>query len=356
MIYQKGTIMTDLQFRQTRFDAGANEARDVRAALATAGLNWTTTLEPVYLEDQNALGGIRPIDGVKAVVRSDNKACFGTVGGQFTPVHNDAALGWIQPLLDSGDARLISAGHVKGGARVYVQAQLTGSEADVTPGDTIFSSVNFATGHDGSLTVSAGYSSIRVVCQNTMAGMIASLAIKLRHTSKVHEALEAARLEFMRQREATKNGAETFRRFARKSMSDRNLARYIREVLSAGAGDDTSKVVRGVEDVFRAAHEAPGATPGTLWGGLNAVTYWATHERGRSEDGRMDSLLFGRGSELIERAVQVATVFADQLPDDHSRGRVAMASHATASAEFGALLGRPARISSEPTVIDSPAE
>lgn len=337
-----------MTFRQTVFEPGSTESTSVRAALAASDLAFETELRPVYLENADALGGIEPIEGQHAVVRTDTGACFGIVGDQFEPVQNDAALGWIQPIVDAGEARIISAGYVQGGRRVYIQAQLTGSEVDVTPGDTVFASVNFSTGHDGSLTVGAGYSARRVVCQNTMAMMIRSLALKLRHTKGVHEALEAARVEFHEQRQGIRTTAEKFRAFSKRKLSDKLLVSYIRETLKEGAGADPDILVREVDRIVELAHEAPGATPGTLWGGLNAVTYWASHERGRTEDARQNALLFGNGGQLIQRAVDVAAVYADQLPlDIVQQAKVARDNSATAGALFGGLLGRPARIASE---------
>lgn len=337
-----------MTFRQTRFAPGSHESTDVAAALAKADLGWSVAMKPVFIENADALGGIEPVDGARAVTRSDTGAVLGVVGDAYTPVDTSAALGWIQPIVDAGEARIISAGYVQGGRRVYVQAQLTGSEADVTPGDTIFASVNFSTGHDGSLTVGAGYSSTRVICQNTMAMMIRSLAFKFRHTSGVHDALEAARLEFLAQRQNTKEMAERFRAFTRRKLDDKKLVSFIRETLQEGAGANPDVVVRGVDRIVELAHEAPGATPGTLWGGLNAVTYWASHERGRSDDARANALLFGNGGQLIQRASEVATAWATDLPlDIAQQSRVASQNTATAGALFGDLLGKRARIASE---------
>jgi hypothetical protein len=133
--------------------------------------------------------------------------------------------------------------------------------------------------------------------------------------------------------------AADFQRLLGKKLNDRALTSYVREVLSPGAGANDETIVRGVDRIVQLAHEAPGAQPGTMWGGLNAVTYWATHERGRSENTRMDALLFGNGGQLIERATAVAFELAPHLPSAEM-GRAASNAHATASMEFGSLLGR----------------
>lgn len=338
-----------MSFHTVKFEAGSDESRNVAAALRAARMDWRTTLKPVFVENPDAIGGIEAIEGQFAVVREDTNAPLGVVGSQYTDVQNDAAMGPIQPLLDSGEARLISAGWVQGGRRVYVQAQLRDGTVDVRPGDAIFASANFATGHDGTLQVSLGYSSTRVVCQNTMAAMIKSLAWRARHTKGVQAKLDEMVVEFSAQRDALRKGAERFRSFTKRKLDDRNLVRFVREVLSEGAGENEETIVRGVDRIVELAHEAPGAEPGTLWGGLNAVTYWATHERGRSEDARQNSLMFGTGAQLIERASAVATSIVDQLPLNEL-ARESYANHATAKSELDRLLGRPHTISAEPSL------
>lgn len=330
-------------FRQSVFAAGSDESRNVKAALVAAAIDFTPVLRPVFVENPEALGGIEAVEGRFAVQHPTTGRTFEVVGSGYEPVGASEALNWIQPLVDAGQAEIISAGSTGGGSRVYVQARLTDSEVDVVRGDSIFASVNFATGHDGTLPACAGTSSTRVVCQNTMAMMIRSLLFRARHTKNVRDILAAAAIEFAAHRKLTRDQADSFRRMARRKLDDKALVRYVRETLSPGAGQDAEITVRGVDRIVELAHEAPGATPGTLWGGLNAVTYWATHERGRSDDARVDANMFGKGTQLIGRAIEVATVFAEHLPLN-DLARESYSNHATASAELNLLLGKPARL------------
>lgn len=49
----------------------------------------------------------------------------------------------------------------------------------------------------------------------------------------------------------------------------------------------------------------------TFWTGLNAVTGYQTRKKYKSPDDRMESLMFGTGAKVIERATKLAT---GQLP------------------------------------------
>ncbi len=323
-------------FSKTSFAPGSDASRSVQAALAAAHLDWEAR-KVALLDSETGL----PSETHVVVKRSDSGAHLGVVGVDYTPVQQAELAPWVQPVLDAGHARIVSAGHVGGGRQVFLQAQLTDASVDVG-GDQVFRSIFFGNSHNGSSSTSAGYTSIVVVCQNTMAAAARSVAFKARHTSGVHAAVAAAALEFQAQRALLQDQGALFRHLLTKKLSDTNLVRYVREVLHEGAGNDATIPVRGVDRVVALAHEGAGAAAraGTLWGGLNAVTNWASHERGRSEDARQTALLFGQGGQLLERALDVAVAYAEKLPSNEA-GRQASQNHATAKAELDVLLGRP---------------
>ena len=55
-------------------------------------------------------------------------------------------------------------------------------------------------------------------------------------------------------------------------------------------------------DILRAAH-----VDGSRWGMLNAVTQLVDHERGRSDNTRLESAWFGTGSAIKNRALELLT-------------------------------------------------
>lgn len=311
-----------------------NNAPGVDEALKLAGLDWTVKLEDMFR------GNGQAVTDHSVVVRSSDGAQLGVVGSDFTPVQNHEAFDWIRPIIDSGEATIEAAGSLRGGRRVWILAAVKNATVDIVKGDAIKSYVLFAHGHDGSLAVRAGFTTTRVVCQNTLSMALGGdKLLKFKHTSRVHDQLAKARDAFDVQRSELQSAAELFRMLTTKKLSDKNLVRYVRETLHEGAGNDPGVKVRGVDDIVRLAHEGRGAQPGTLWGGYNAVTEWATHERGRSADTRVNANWFGSGSQLIDRALQTAVTYADKLPSAEL-GHAAAQAHASASLEFQALLNR----------------
>lgn len=322
------------------------EARDVNAAIAAGGFAFDPIWKPLFLENEQSLGGIEAIGSHRALVRSDNGGLLGIHGGQYTPLADRVGFAGVQPLLDSGEARIVRALAPDGGRKTIIEAEIGESRIPVKVGDFVRLLVRFTNSHDGTSPATWSYVAERLACLNGMTAPVRMVGKRARHTAGIHRALDAWRAEFAAQRAALADTAETFQGLARRRLNDRALTAYVRETLSPGAGADESIAVRGVDRIVELAHEAPGADPGTLWGGLNAITYWATHERGRADDARIVSNVFGNGGALIERATQVAVALADRLPMIEL-GRASYDNHATAQAEFGALLGRPARIPSE---------
>ncbi len=327
-----------LRGRQAQYSPDSLEARNVRTALEHEGMTWTADFQPLFIESAESLGGIEKVDSHRALVRSDNRGVLGVHGGQYSPVQIGEAFDAVQPLLDSGDARITRCGSLQGGKKVFVEATLEQATGEVKLGDVVRTKLVFRTSFDGTSPVDVAYVRERLACFNGMTSLARSALFRGRHTKGVHAELAKWRAEFAASKADLDAQLAQWRGMTRRRVNERSLKAYVREVLSPGAGANEDTVVRGVDRIVELAHVAPGADPGTLWGAVNAVTYWATHERGRSDDARETAVLFGTGGELIERATAVALQVVENLPMIEL-ARESYANHATARAEFAALLG-----------------
>ena len=68
-----------------------------------------------------------------------------------------------------------------------------------------------------------------------------------------------------------------------------------------------SRAYRRILELFNGkaiGSDIPGVT-GTRWGMLNAVTELVDHERGRSDNTRIESAWFGTGAALKNRALEL---------------------------------------------------
>ena len=312
----------------------------LQTALADAGLNWRVEMQPLRLADGREVAN-------RAVVRSHDQSILGVVGPDYEPLQNTDAMAWFQPFVDSGSIRLEAAGSLRGGKRVWVLGRVIGSAADVVKRDRIDQFVLLANGHDGTMAIRCGFTGVRVVCQNTLTASLsdkASKLLRIRHTKNAGDALRGvqdvinvARAEFA----AT---AEQYQFLASRGVE--NLEAYVKEVftikphrimavgaesdsdmlgrLGLGAKQETdeealarlgmrSRLVTRISELAESGRGAdvPGVR-GTYWGAYNAVTEYLTHERGQSQDTRVDSAWFGQSSQLASRALEVAVAQASR--------------------------------------------
>jgi phage/plasmid-like protein (TIGR03299 family) len=283
----------------------------VEEAIRAAGLDWGVRLAPLALAEDG-----RSVDHLATVRETDN-SILGVVGPSFVPLQNRDAFAWFQPLVDSGAVSIEAAGSLREGRRIWILAQARDSVADVVPGDAVRQFLLLAHAHDGSLAIRCGFTVVRVVCANTLAGALSdasSKLLKIQHRAYAVEALEKVRAALDLARGEFAATREQLRELARKGCNERTLRRYVREVFEPGRADDEKAAVRTVDKIVPLFESGRGAdlprVRGTFWGAFNAITEYVTHERGRLADARVESAWFGDGARLARRALDVGLEFA----------------------------------------------
>ncbi|MBX9578997.1 MAG: DUF932 domain-containing protein [Gemmataceae bacterium] len=306
------------------------EAPTIPEAVRAAGLDWAVRLEPlaaVIGGRELARGDISPLDLVvsnvdthHAVVRGTDRAVLGVVGAGYRPLQNAVAFDFFQPFLDSGSCELEAAGSLKGGKRVWVLARLNGAQADIVDRDSVRGYFLLSNAHDGSQAVRCQFTTIRVVCWNTLsrADRRADAGLedgtRVRHTAGVEEGLALVQKTVDMAAKTFTATVEGFRTMAARRLPVDGLQRYVDAVLDVAPDTYThGKRPRAYPQILSAYYAAPGAmlpgVHGTYWGAYNAVTDWVDHVRGRRKDdaeARLDSAWFGDGDRIKRRAYEVA--------------------------------------------------
>lgn len=276
-----------------------------------AALDWEVLERPVAFLDDT--GAPATIPEYKALVRETDGRTLGIVGAKYTPLQNREAFKFFDPVLQNRSARLESAGSLRGGKRVWILAKLEHATADVLPGDPVEAYLLLYNSFDGSTAVGVQFTTIRVVCQNTLAaareqgskGMEAS--IKLRHRGELAEALDIVQKAVNASKRTFDLTLEQFRFLTRKQLTVGSLEKYLRAVFEVPAAE---KLPKYTDYVLESLEIGPGSSipgvAGTMWGAFNAVTDWLDHTRGRNEETRLESTWFGSGRIIRERAFQCA--------------------------------------------------
>ena len=290
-----------------------DEATGFWDAFNQAGLKWEVETEPLYRENGEKVKA-------QASVRQSDGRVLGVVGPRWTPLQNKHAFEVFEPMVDSGDLILHTAGSLRGGERVWVLCQLGLENTEIVRGDEIAKFALLSNGHDGKLAVHFGFTPIRVVCANTEAlarDCKASKLIRVRHHRFVKNNVEKLRDIMNLANQEFETTAEEYRFLASRSINSEDLNKYVRIVLGVHdkAEEDLStrskNIVLAIEELFEVGkgNDLPGVE-GTWWAAYNAVTEYLNYSKGRNPENRMDSLWSGQNGNMSQRALERAVLLA----------------------------------------------
>lgn len=289
------------------------QAPTMEDAIVMAGLDWNVKLVGLQTREDAPRNVTH-----RATVRESDGSILGVVGPGFEPLQNKDAFGWFQPFIDAGTVELSAAGSLREGRRVWVLAKIKGAVTEVVKSDPVESYVLLAHGHDGSLAIRCGFTTVRVVCANTLKGALdenesTKKLVKIAHLKGAKDALDRVRSVMdlhVRDFNAT---AEQLRELARCRCDEAQLKRYVRTVFAgAEAANDENAVpltVKRIVPLFEAGRGAE-LSRGTWWGAFNAVTEFTTHMRGKTADARVDAAWFGTGAAIANDALRVGLEMA----------------------------------------------
>lgn len=287
----------------------------VEEGIKAAGLDWEVGVKPLQTIDGEEVDH-------KATYRVTDGKIFGVVGPGYRPLQNREAFAWFQPLLDSGEVSLHTAGSLQDGKKVWVLAKINKPALEIAPGDLVERFVLLSNSHDGTRAVRLGFTPIRVVCANTLrmahnAEAESNKLIKVLHTKNVVQSLEAIR-EIMDVANAQfEASAEQYRKLAQFKISKADLRKYVKVVLGVDEKDESelpAQTLTKIGAIINAAEVGKGndmpAIRGTLWAAYNGVTEYLGYEYGRTQDSRLDSLWWGQNAKVSQKALEVALQMA----------------------------------------------
>ncbi|MGL6394119.1 DUF932 domain-containing protein [Aeromonas veronii] len=153
--------------------------------LQAAGMDWTIEQSDVMFNVASDALHIRPYSDSKVLYRSDTLAPLSVVSNRYNVVQPHEVLHFYQDLVEAGGFELETAGSLKGGRKLWALAK-TGQDLKLAGGDLVKSYLLLATSCDGTLCTTVQFTSLRVVCNNTlqMALRGATGAIKVPHSTQ----------------------------------------------------------------------------------------------------------------------------------------------------------------------------
>ncbi len=296
---------------------------------------------PVYAQMPD--GSMRQIDTHAAIYTPTRDNIVSVMGSDYQ-IHGIREFydGVFRPYMEAGELEGETLGFLGGGKRMWLLARVPGQQYDAGSGDVSRLYMLLATSFDGTLGSLSKGTDVRVVCQNTLSLAMRSgkKGFSQRHTSalKVDKAKEeveaavsafrnqAAIAQFLKSTPATPTIARSFMTeliqpelIALTMPEPREKVPAIRQILNSDATLRTfeeaffSKANRTVANLLEAVPTQKGGFDRTMYGLANAVSYWTDHTRGRSNDARTMSALFGQSDDLKVKAYQLANDYATTL-------------------------------------------
>ncbi len=290
-----------------------------------AGMDWRIESSDVSYYANHAAGGqlIMPFPDNKVLYRSDTLEPLSVVSQRYQEVQPSEILEFYRDLTEQADFELETAGVLKGGRKFWALAK-TGQSTALKGKDVSNGYILLATACDGTLATTAQFTSIRVVCNNTLA---ISLADKSGGVVKVPHSTSFDAEKVKNQLGISVKGWNEHM-YHMKQLSERRVTQaeatnYLSRVFNDT--DDTliqfptnkktqqavpnAKAMNQIMTMFNGQGRGAmlDSARDTAYGLLNAVTEFVDHERrAMSNDHRLDSAWFGAGANLKQKGLEEA--------------------------------------------------
>ncbi len=254
-----------------------------------------------------------------ATVRTDRETVLGVVGKDYEVVQNVDAFSFFDAIVGGDGIQYETAGALGKGERIFITAKLP-DYIRVGKDDLIEQYLFLTTSHDGFGSITAAFTPVRVVCQNTLNAALRnhSNSIKIRHTANAKDRLEQAHKVMGISNQLSAQLEQVFNNWSRVPIMDKEVRKLIqlamvpnKEVLhnlQKGKQDELSTCFKNMCDTaFEYAMSNPTqqqeTTKGTLFGAYNAVTgYFQNVRNYKDDEAKVKSLLFGGTGQIRTQA------------------------------------------------------
>jgi phage/plasmid-like protein (TIGR03299 family) len=277
-----------------------------------AGMNWQIEESPIqYITGNNPMmGELKEYPDSKVLYRSDTLDPLSVVGNRYKAVQPREILEFYRDLTDHAGFELETAGVLKGGRKLWALAK-TGQSSTLKGNDQTNGYVLLATACDGSMATTAQFTSIRVVCNNTLSIALqgnSPACVKVRHSTSFDA--NKVKRELGISVNAWSSFMDEMKELSNRKINTSEAHQFISTVFSLPSSPNANqRAMKRVEELYNGHGHGSllESSKGTAYGLLNAVTEYVDHERkARSNDFRLDSAWFGQGAKLKQQALTQA--------------------------------------------------
>jgi phage/plasmid-like protein (TIGR03299 family) len=296
----------------------------VEEALRAGGLDWSVgEVDLLTADDPPSQVPMR-----KAIVRLDRPAghehrVLGVAYRGFQPLQNREGAMLFDAIFGHGGPVYHTGGYLGHGQVVWLLAKID-KPREIARNDVVQPYALFANSHDGSMAFNIRLTTVRVVCQNTLAIALKDQrfgqAFRRGHQGGLRQHAEAARAFFAATIKELDYVAENFVRLSNKSCSEDQSKVILAALLPEPKKPRNTEANPGLRKAWEANVERVrkarekiselrqtgrgmnlNGSRGTFWGVLNAILEFVDHHQETSSS-RLSYALLGDGMDLKSRA------------------------------------------------------
>lgn len=286
-------------------------------ALHFAGLDFIVEKRKLFCDSKpvNMIQSLLDVPDHFATVRTDTNQVLGVVGKEYEIVQNVDAFNFFDAIVGGDGIQYETAGALGNGERIFITAKLP-HYIKVDKEDLIEQYLFLTTSHDGYGSITAAFTPVRIVCQNTLNAAMRTHtnAIKIRHTANAKQRLDTAHTVLGISNTLSTQLEEIFTNWKKVQITDPELLRLIqlamapdKEVLKQviqGNSEEYSTVFNNTcNAIFEYAQtnstQQTNSTKGTLFGAYNAVSgYFQNVRNYKDPEAKIKSILYGGTAQI----------------------------------------------------------
>lgn len=272
-----------------------------------AGLDYDVCRTPALYQ----VGGEMMQGEGDILYRSDNRKMLAHVSERYQIVQPKEVVEFYRDLTSQHGFKMETMGALSDGRRVWALAKV-GEGFTIGKNDRIENYLLLATSYDKTMATRCQFTTVRVVCHNTLSMAVASkeTCVSVSHSSMFDA--NRVKLDMGIVTEANATMKESFDELTKRKVNDKEAVRWIANVLF-GLKDDADlsdistrkdNIIKGVFDLYKGKGMGSGfeTSHGTAFGLLNALTEHVDHHAARNANNRLQSAWFGQGDNLKGKA------------------------------------------------------
>lgn len=278
---------------------------DLETWKESSGMDWDILSGPVKFNSD----GTFPQYNV--LYRSDDHEPLSIVSSKYKVVQPGEVLEFFKDLVGANGFELTTAGTLFGGKRFWALASI-GQEACVVGKDKVGGYLLLSSSCDGTLATTARFTTVRVVCNNTLSMAINDQKAEVTVGHRSHFNPTTVKDQLGIAKDAFADFMKEARLLSKIKLSEVEAGAFVDSLLvdtkTIYKEDATqSRQYKKILELFNGqgiGADLSGAK-GTAWGLVNAVTEYVDHHaRAKTDSARLASAWFGRGDSLKTEAAQ----------------------------------------------------